>query len=361
MAGLIQYAMDDPLLTPQRAALSVRAYRTSDRNAWSRFVAECPDATFFHRIEWRDLLEGLFRHRTHYMVAERAGRIVAVLPLAEVKSLLFGHALVSLPFAEHAGVATMEPAAVAPLHAAARDLAQSLGVQHLEVRNLARREPQWPEQDLYVTFRKQLSSDVDENLRAVPRKQRAMVRRAARRGLRAEIDCSTRRFFDLYADNVQRHGTPALPRRYFDELLKTFGRDAEVLNVLDHRGHAVSTVLTFYFRDEALPYYGGDLPVARELAANDFRCWELIRRATARGVHLFDYGRSKRGTGAYEFKRNWGFDPEPLHYEYALLRRSEVPQTNPTNPKYSVPIALWKKLPRGVANWLGPRIVRHLG
>jgi FemAB-related protein (PEP-CTERM system-associated) len=343
------------------APLSLRAYRAADREAWSGFVARCPEATFFHRIEWRDLLEQFFRHRTHYLLAERAGRIVAVLPLAEVKSVLFGHALVSLPFAEHAGVASMEPAAVAPLHAKARQLAESLGVQHLELRNLVRREPQWPEQDLYVTFRKAISGDHEENMRAVPRKQRAMVRRAVSRGLRTEVDPDTRRFFPLYMDNMQRHGSPAFPRRYFDELLRTFGRDCEILSILDKRGRPVSGVLSFYFRDQALPYYGGDVVAARQLAANDFRACELMRRAAERGARLFDYGRSKRGTGAYDFKCNWGFTPEPLHYEYALLKRAAVPQNNPSNPKYRAPIAIWQRLPRAVVSWLGPYLARHLG
>ena len=120
---------DAPLL---QAALSVRPYRASDRDAWSAFVAVCPAATFFHRIEWRDLMEDVFRHRTHYLLAEHAGRIVGVLPLAEVKSLLFGHALISLPFAERAGVAAIEPEAVAKLHEAAAGIARTLGVDHLE-------------------------------------------------------------------------------------------------------------------------------------------------------------------------------------------------------------------------------------
>lgn len=342
------------------APLSLRAYRHADRGAWAAFVATCPEATFFHRIEWRDLLEGYFRHRTHYLLAERAGRIVAVLPLAEVKSRLFGHALVSLPFAEQAGVASIEPAAVAPLHAKAREIGESLGVQHLELRNLVRREPGWPEQDLYVTFRRELSGDHEENMQAVPRNQRVMVRKAAGRGLRCEIDTDTRRFFPLYTDNMQRHGSPAFPRRYFDELLRTFGRDCEILSVLDKDGRPVSAAFTFYFRDQALPYWGGDVVAARQLAANDFRTCELMRRAAERGARLFDYGRSKRGTGSYDFKRYWGFTPQPLHYEYALLKRDAIPQNNPSNPKYAVPIAVWQRLPRSVVNWLGPYIARHL-
>ena len=351
-------AADAPL---RHAALSVRPYRDSDRTAWERFVATCPEATFFHRIEWRDLLEQVFRHRTHYLVAERGGCLEGVLPLAEVKSRLFGHALVSLPFAERAGVAATDGAVVAALHARARDLARSLGVEHLELRNAVRREPGWPEQDLYVSFRREIAADADVNLRAIPRKQRAMVRKAMQRGLVAEIDGGADRFFELYADNVHRHGTPALPRRYFDELLRRFGRDCEVLTVVDREGRPVSGVLSFYFRDQVLPYYAGDVTAARDLAANDFKYWELMRRAGERGVRVFDYGRSKRGTGPYDFKRNWGFTPEPLHYEYALLKRDAIPQNNPANPKYRALIAAWQRLPRAVANGLGPHIVRHLG
>jgi FemAB-related protein (PEP-CTERM system-associated) len=181
------------------------------------------------------------------------------------------------------------------------------------------------------------------------------------RGLVAEIDEGAGRFFDLYADNVQRHGTPALPRRYFEELRRVFGNDCEVLTVLDREGRPVSSVMSFSFRDTVMPYYAGDVPAARELAANDFKYWELLRRAGERGARTFDYGRSKRGTGPYDFKRNWGFEPTPLHYECLLLKRSEVPQNNPASSRYRMPIAVWKRLPRPVANWLGPRIVRSLG
>ena len=140
-----------------------------------------------------------------------------------------------------------------------------------------------------------------------------------------------------------------------------FGDDCEVLTVLSPQGEAVSGVLSFYFRDEVLPYYAGDLPAARELAANDFKYWELMRRACEGGVRVFDYGRSKRGTGSFDFKKNWGFEPAPLHYEYQLFRRDTVPQNNPSNPKYQRAIEAWRKLPRGVVNAIGPLLARHLG
>lgn len=306
-------------------------------------------------------METVFRHRTHYLLAERDGQIVAVLPLVEVKSRLFGHAMTSLPFAVYGGVAGSDADAVAALEAEADALSRKAGVQHLEYRNLRARHADWPHQDLYVTFRKEILPDEEANMAAIPRKQRAMVRKGIKNGLVSQIDANCDRFFALYSDNVLRHGTPALPKHFFETLMKVFGQDCEVMTVSSPEGKPLSTVLTFYFRDEVLPYYAGDDLAARELAANDFKYWELMRRACAKGYRIFDYGRSKIGTGPYSFKKNWGFEPMPLSYEYRLYKRDAIPQNNPMNPKYRAFIAMWRRLPLAVANTIGPHIVRNLG
>lgn len=329
--------------------------------SWDAFVMRSPQATFFHRAGWQRVIRDVFRHKTHYLMAKTDGRITGVLPLAHVDSLLFGNALTSLPFAVYGGVAADDEASALALEAEAESLARELGVQHLELRHVQRRHPDWPEQDLYVTFRKEILPEEEANMLAIPRKQRAMVRKGIKNGLVAKVDEGVERFFALYADNVHRHGTPALPKRYFEMLRREFGADCEVLTVESPEGRPLSSVLTFYFRDEVLPYYAGDDVAARDLAANDFKYWELMRRACARGLKVFDYGRSKQGTGPYAFKKNWGFEPTPLHYEYRLLKRDSVPQNNPNNAKYQVMIKTWRKLPLGFANWLGPFVVRNLG
>jgi FemAB-related protein (PEP-CTERM system-associated) len=341
--------------------VTARPFADADAGRWEAFVESCPDATFFHRIGWREIIEDVFDHRCHYLVAERGAELLGVLPLAEVRSPLFGHMLVSLPFCVYAGPAASDVEAADALIDAAARLARSLGVEHLELRNRVARCPGWPQQNLYVTFRKEILPEAEANLRGIPRKQRAMVRKGIKHGLKSAIDPSVDRFFALYADNVHRHGTPPLAKSYFARLRAVFGDGCEVLTVTDPGGRPLSSVLSFYFRDEVLPYYAGDTTGARELAANDFKYWELMRRACARGVRVFDYGRSKRGTGSFDFKRNWGFEPAPLVYEYLLLRRDSIPQNNPLNPKYRAFISLWRHLPRPLVNRLGPSIARLLG
>lgn len=344
--------------------LSVRTLDGRDETAaarWDAFVLACPTATFFHRAGWQRIVGDIFRHKTYFLYAERHGAIEAVLPLAHVKSLLFGNGLVSLPFAVYGGVAAVGDEAGAALETEAQALARRLGVEHLELRNLAPRHPDWPTQDLYVTFRKEILPDEEANMLAIPRKQRAMVRKGIANGLSTELDAGVDRFFALYADNVHRHGTPAMPKRYFQALRDEFGPDCEVLTICGPDGQPLSSVLSFYFRDEVLPYYAGDAEAARHLAANDFKYWALMRQACARGLRVFDYGRSKQGTGSYSFKKNWGFEPRPLHYEYRLYKRDAIPQNNPANAKYRLFIEAWRRLPIALANRIGPHIVRNLG
>ncbi|MDR1853408.1 MAG: FemAB family PEP-CTERM system-associated protein [Azoarcus sp.] len=345
-------------------AFAIRKLDDADAPRWDAFVRATPQASFFHLSAWRRILGEEFGHRPHYLYAERGGDIVAVLPLAEVKSLLFGHALTSTPFCVYGGIAAAADAgegAIAALETEADALARRLGVRHLEYRNMTPRHPDWPRQTIYVTFRKQIAADDEANLRAIPRKQRAMVRKGMANGLAARFEDGVEDFFALYSRNVLHHGTPAMPKRFFARLRAEFGADCESLIVDDADGRAQSSVLVFYFRDEALPYYAGDVPRARSLAANDFKYWELMRHARARGCKIFDYGRSKVGTGPWHFKKNWGFEPTPLAYEYRLYDGAGVPGNNPLNPKFRLLIATWKRLPLALANAIGPLVVRGLG
>jgi FemAB-related protein (PEP-CTERM system-associated) len=334
-----------------------------DMARWDAFVHACPQATFFHLAGWQTVIERVYGHKTWFYFVEQDGAIVGVLPLAEINSRLFGHSLGSLPFCVLGGVAATSAAARPLLEQAAHELASSLNVGHLEMRNLEAAhagDPAWYQKELYVTFRKAISTDDDENMNAIPRKQRAMVRKGIKCGLAGEIDQDVERFFTAYATSVHRLGTPVFPKSYFKVIKEVFG-DAVEIRIIVRERELVAGVLSFYFRDEVLPYYGGGMPVARECAGNDFMYWNLMQAAVLRGARIFDFGRSKLGTGAFDFKKNWGFEPTPLAYEYRLYKSTELPDNNPLNPKYQLFIKIWKKLPYPVANFLGPYVVRNLG
>ena len=257
-------------------------------------------------------------------------------------------------------MATEDGEAQAKLEAAACALAEQLKVDYLEFRNREARHPDWPTKQLYVTFRKTMEPDPEENMLAIPRKQRAMVRKGIKAGLKGEYDASIDRFYTAYSQSVHGLGTPVFSRAYFNRLREVFKDKCDILTVT-HDGDLVSSVMNFYFRDEVLPYYGGGTPAARQLKGNDFMYWELMRHSCGRGLRVFDYGRSKQGTGSYSFKKNWGFEPSPLFYEYYLVKAKQMPDISPMNPKYRIFINAWKRLPLPVTQVIGPLIARNLG
>jgi FemAB-related protein (PEP-CTERM system-associated) len=350
------------VVRPEVAAgpLVVRRLTDERHPEWDAFVERCPQATFFHRAAWQRVIERAFGHRTHFLYAEADGRIQGVLPLAHVRSLLFGNALSSTPFCVYGGAVAENDQARAVLDQAAEDLAVELGVDYLEMRGMTPSPRDWPVKDLYVTFRKEIDPDPEVNMRAIPRKQRAMVRKGIKAGLVGELDEGIDRFFLAYSTSVRNLGTPVFPRRYFQILKDEFGPACEIQTVTKD-GRTVCSVMSFYFRDEVLPYYGGGTDEARQLKGNDFMYWEVMRRAGENGIRIFDYGRSKEGTGSYSFKKNWGFEPQPLPYQYRLVKASAVPDINPLNPKYRLFIRAWQKLPLWLANRIGPFLARNLG
>ena len=171
----------------QSGALAVRVMKAGDQIRWDEFVQRSPQATFFHRSGWKEVIERAFGHRTHFLLAESDGRIEGVLPLAQTKSMLFGHALASLPFCVYGGVAADTDRARAALDREAIALAERLGVDHLEYRSQRRSCPDWATKDLYVTFRKAIDPDPEKNMNAIPRKQRAMVRKGIKAGLKSDV------------------------------------------------------------------------------------------------------------------------------------------------------------------------------
>jgi len=346
-------------------AVTIRELDDRSAPAWDAFVRANPEATFFHLSPWAKVIRESFGHPTYYAYAEQDGAVVGVLPLARMRTRLFGDLLASTPFCVYGGAVAATPEAAAALERHALDTQRRLGVPCLEFRRREAPDAGWQTRPpLYFTFRKAFAitgDDTKDLERAIPRKQRAEVRKAMKRGLVAVTDQDVDRAHRIYAESVRNLGSPVFPLRYFRALAAAFPDAHDVTTVL-HDGNPVSAVLNFHFREEVLPYYGGGTQAARGLAAADLMYWEVMRRAGAeRGATLFDFGRSKLGTGAFSFKKNWGFEPQELSYCYRLGPGAQVPDNNPNNPKYRLMIAAWKRLPLAVANRIGPHLVRGLG
>ena len=340
--------------------MEIELYTNNDSAEWDAFVEAHPESTFFHLSRWSEVLSGALRHKPHYLFTRDSSGIAGVLPLVETKSAIFGNTLCSNPFCVTGGPISNSEDAEEALLKAANELANELNVGHLEMRGRRKLNGDWISNELYVNFSKTISDDHDENMKSIPRKQRAMVRKGIKNNLVSNETDDVDRFYRVYSESVRNLGTPVFSKKYFHHLKSAFGEKCRLL-VISNSDIDLAAVMSFYYRDQVIPYYGGSVLPARKLQANDFMYWELMRRSADEGIRVFDYGRSKIGSGAFSFKKNWGFEAEQLHYECKLIKSKALPELNPTNKKYSKAIELWKKLPIPIANTLGPYISRTLG
>jgi FemAB-related protein (PEP-CTERM system-associated) len=349
--------MTMPLIT---APVGVREADLRDAAECSRldgFVRAQPAATPFHLPAWSMAVQRGCRQRARYLVAETAGGAISgVLPLTEMRSPLFGKALVSTGFGVDGGVLGD---GVEPLASGAWQLAERLGVGGVELRG-GEAPADWTiDSTTYVGFSRLLAEDDEAEMKAIPKRQRAEIRRASTFDLTVTggRDASAlAEHYRLYAESVRNLGTPVFPRGLMRAVVETM--DADVLTA--RRGNEpLSSVLNLYFNNTVFPFWGGGTTAARTWRANDHLYFALMRHAHGRGCTRFDFGRSKAGTGPAAFKKNWGFVPQPLAY----ARKSSGParEVNPLNPKYALMVAMWKRLPLPIATAVGPWISRGLG
>ncbi len=355
-------------MQPRSTLIAVRAIDLRDPAERARidgFVRAHPEGTPFHLPAWSIAVAQGCGQTSHTLVAERAdGSLAGMLPLTEIRSLLFGKALVSNGFAVGGGILVEHDAAIQPLADAALALAERLGCPTLELRGGAVPAGDWQvDTHSYLGFARPLAGGDEAELLAIPRKQRAEVRKALDQGFDIAVGSGpgdVKAHYAVYAESVRNLGTPVFPAGLFRAVLEQFGDDADILTVRAH-GRAAASVLNLYFNGTVYPYWGGGTPAARALRANDAMYFALMGHARSRGCTRFDFGRSKAGTGPAAFKKNWGFQPVSLMYLERAVAGGALREINPTDPRYANKVGLWKKLPLWVANQIGPHLSKGLG
>lgn len=332
---------------------------TAAHEKWDSFVLTHPQGTLFHQTAWMRVMERTYGYRSHYFCAQRGDKITGIAPSFLVSNWLSGRCLISLPFAVYAGVCAVDAETETALIEQLERLAGERQVEYLELRNRQGGiRPGYHASPRYVTFTMPLIPDTDKLFASLPKDVRYMIRKGEKAGLhiRSGFD-QLDSFYRLMTVNLRRLGTPAFPRALFENLI--FELKNQVDLTLVYSGEkAVAGGMSFFFRDWMQPYYIGSLEEAKTMAANDFLWWKLIQHAAAAGCTTFDFGRSKKASGNFDFKKKWNPHVESLSYQVRLFRRTELPNFSPANPKFELATNMWKKMPLGLTRIIGPRVVR---
>ena len=215
----------------------------SDRERWQAFVASRGDDAGYHAWSWQRVFENAFGHRSIYLIAERGGEVVGVLPLVLIKSRLFGNTLTSLPFLNYGGVMAVGDDAAAALAVAARDAARSHGCRHVELRHVTPQFPELPSKRHKVSMRLRVTANMWD---ALDRKVRNQIRKAEKSGLVVERggEALISDFYNVFARNMRDLGTPVYSRRLFEEVLRAFPDRAQ-LHIVRLEGAPIAAGLTY--------------------------------------------------------------------------------------------------------------------
>jgi len=372
------------------ATLIIRQMRPNDQPSWDEYVKGHPEGTFFHLIGWKNVIEKTFGHKSCYLLAEQSRTIdlhhacgpdlkeapwshtsinkrddcpgiVGILPLFPIKSFLFGKFLVSIPFAEIGGALAHNAEIENLLIQRAIEITKSQDLGYLELRYKDKIFNRFALKNLYYNFRRPIFDNLDQNMQAIPRKARRMIRQGEKFNLSFQFgNQNLKSFYGVLMKSFHNLGTPTFTYKFFENIRDEFRGNCLLLIVQNQDRLPIAGVLTFLYKDQVIPYYAGSLVEYRELAPNDFMYWQLMKYGCEHGYRFFDFGRSKEGTGSFDFKRHWGFEPKQLYYQYYLNKIKEMPNLSPANPKYQKKIQLWKKLPLPVKETLGPLLSKYL-
>lgn len=326
---------------------------------WDAFVRRQSGWTHFHLYGWRHIYEEVAGHECPYLaVRDGAGALVGVLPLVRVRSLLFGHYLVSQPFVNYGGPLGSD-LAVQALATAAVARARADGVKLLELRSRGPLPLELPISRRKVTVVLDLPSDNPEALfKKFESKLRSQIRRPQKEGVTVRFGLDqVEPFFEVFAAHMRDLGTPTQPRQLFQAIAEAFPDAWFGCAYLGDR--PVAGGAGFRWGNEFEMTWASSLYAYNKLAPNMLLYWSFMERAIAEGVTLFNFGRCTPGGGTHRFKRQWGSRDEQLHwYQYAARGGAATP--SPDDGAYSWGPRIWRRLPLPVATALGPWIVRSI-
>jgi GNAT acetyltransferase-like protein len=321
--------------------LVIRGLQEGDQLQWDEFVEHHEHGSPFHLMAWKRAVEESFKNfKPMYMLVADGDHIRAVLPLFLVKNMIVGKALLSSPFAVYGGI---------------------LAETSVELRNA------YPEQCAgtpnvlrYITFTRPAHDDEQQIMDSLPKSTRHAARRALGQPLTMRYGVrDPRTMYQVHSRNMRRLGVPDVPRRYLANLLAHFGEKVDIREVwLNKTPVAVS--LNLYFRGQMHTYYAAGDNRHKALAPNTFMYFDHLRWAGQNGYDTFDFGRSSKEGGTFDFKKRWNTVIRELPYEIVPVRRANPPVSSSANPRIALAEKIWRHIPlpatRLLSRWVFPML-----
>lgn len=342
--------------------MKVRAAGSKDIFEINRFIDESDTSSLYHDYRWTSVVEKSFGHKSYYLISEDSnGRIAGTIPMVQLKSLLFGNFLVSMPYFNYGGVCADNTVIRDLLIEEAIRKAKDLGASHIELRQELPLNNGFPVKASKVSMRLGLPKSEADLWTSLSSKLRSQIRKPQKEGMTVRISRHEElgNFYRIFSVNMRDLGTPVYPKLFFGNILDYFPENSWICTVSAGKTPVASGFLLGFKEKLEIPW-ASSIREYNRLGPNMLLYWSCLEFACNRGFRVFDFGRSTIDGGTYRFKEQWGASPVPLYWHYWMRGEIPIPDLTPRNPKYQLAINLWKKLPLPITRYLGPLIVKNL-
>ncbi len=328
---------------------------------WDNYVNNHPQSSAYHLYSWKSLIQQNFCHDTVYLAAlDSNQQCRGIFPLVMLNSKLFGAFAVSMPYFNYGGPLADSTEIEQSLLTFAAQQCDQRAMEHLEVR-ATKTLNQWPQQDNKVSMilplpeqQAQLDSDLGAKLRA-------QINQAKAAKLTTKVGSTEllEDFYAVFATNMRDLGTPVYAKNFFLSILSTFSEHATVIIVYCEE-KPVSAAFLMGYKDMLEIPWASTLRKYNTMNANMLLYRTVLGHAIDSGYQYFDFGRSSKDANTFRFKKQWGATPVQHQWHYWQPQEAALPGLNPSNPKFLLAIAIWKKLPVWLTKIIGPGIVKNL-
>lgn len=336
--------------------MNIESLQKGDEKRWDEFVLNSPKSTLHHLIGWKNIIKKSYGHQDLYLVTKEGGEMVGVLPTFLLKNFIFGKKIISLPFCSYGGIIARNKTVQDSLSNYLKSFVRENKYDFFELRSFT------PSSDLVTDlsqFTFVLDLTMDENLiwQKIDKKVRNQIRKAGKFGLELKFGNQyLNNFYKLYQKNMRRLGTPVHSFSFFENVIKEFPNQTQIF-LAELGNKPIVSLFLFYFKDKVSNLWAASDYRYSQMNPNDYLYWEVIKKVAKEKFKYFDFGRSEKDSGTFNFKKQWGGEIKQLYYQYYS---SDGEKIIFDKKKYGKISKVWSKIPLIIANKVGPKLRKFI-
>lgn len=343
--------------------MEIKLFSSVIKSHWNDYVETNQNASVYHLLEWKYVIEEVFGHETYYYYAiDENGLIKGILPLVRLNSLIFGNFMASLPFFNYGGVLAETKIIERQLILKAESLATELNCEHILYRQQKELSIDYPCNIDKVSVSMELPESVDTLSKQFKAKLRSQIKRPLREGIKIHIGQEEllSDFYHVFSVNMRDLGTPVYSRNFFYEIIRVLPKKCHIV-VAKIKEKPVGAAFLIGYRNTIEVPWASTLRQYNSIGVNMFLYSEMLKFSIEEGYKIFDFGRSSVDSGTLRFKKQWGKLMTRQLYWYTWSEdKNYVSDISPKNSKYDLAIDVWKKMPVCFTKIIGPLIVKNI-